>query len=175
MKLKIINKNMEKEVLKKWENKFIQSLSEEHGEKIIKFWESLGFSNNGWSGSNVGGYYGINRSVVQNTNSSLSLDVLTLEEAIAIRDNSNKFPREMYVWDYDIKVAKKKNVVYIAKDVDFEHVVMTHTGYGWYPYKNAMEIEEYEAMTKKQNDNSELIKQIERTEKELSELKSKLK
>ena len=45
----------------------------------------------------------------------------------------------------------------------------------WLNYENAMEIDEYETMIKKQNKNAELIKQIEKTEKELAELKTRLK
>lgn len=167
------NKNIN---LEKWENKFIKPLSKEHGGEIIKFWKSLGFNDAGYTGSNFNNYYGIREGLVDCISSSQSFDILTLEEAIAIRDKNNKtFPREMYVWDGDIENAKKKNVVYIAKDVDFEHVVMTYTNFGWYPFKNAMEIEEYELIMKEKNYNSELIKQIEKTQKELAELKSKLK
>ena len=81
----------------------------------------------------------------------------------------------MYVWDSYIESAKKELVFYICSDEDILKYDITYKVIGRRSnHKNAMEIEEYEAMIKKQNENAELIKQIEKTEKELAELKSKL-
>jgi PHD/YefM family antitoxin component YafN of YafNO toxin-antitoxin module len=60
-----------------------------------------------------------------------------------------------------------------SREVD-QPVLVVSNGVS-YVFTNAMEIEEYESIMIKENDNSELIKQIEKTEKELAELKNKLK
>ena len=170
---------MKKEILEKWDNTCIKVLSVEHGRKVIKFWKSIGVNTNGKNGSVINDYYGLydgafdffTKSYWENTR------ILTLEEAIAIRDKDIKtFPREMYCWDTDIELAEKEFVGYICTN---EEMKIYNTPYQicglQRHYENAMEIDEYETMIKKQNKNAELIKQIEKTEKELAELKTRLK
>lgn len=160
----------------KWDNTCIKVLSKEHGAKVVEFWKSVGINTNGWIGigTNIP-YYGIFNGRFDNTVDSYGCRVLTLEEAIAIRDSETKtFPREMYVWNNDSSDLIKRNVVFIAKDHCLKYNVMTYHNGVWNSYQHAMEVEEYEAMMKKKNENAELIKKIEKTEKELAELKSKL-
>ena len=170
---------MKKEILEKWDNTCIKVLSVEHGRKVIKFWESVGVDTNGHSGCVINDYYGLydgafnlftNKSFWENKR------ILTLEEAIEIRDKNIKtFPREMYVWDSYIESAKKELVFYICNNEEVFKYDLNYKVIGRKSnHKNAMEIEEYEEMTNKQNENDELIKQIKKTEKELAELKSKL-
>ena len=115
---------------------------------------------------------------INNTINVNDLTILSFEEAVEIYNKQNKtFPREMYVWDNDIKCAKIRKVVYSCNEEEWttNKFVTILPAIGLYCFMNAMEIEEYEAMMEKQNENAELIKQIEKTEKELAELKSKLK
>lgn len=173
---------MEKEVYN-WNNTCIKVLSEEHGKKVIEFWLSVNVDNyNNWAGCCVKAYYGLFNGYFSYSTTNRGCKILTLEEAIAIRDKNNKkFPREMYCWGGNIKNAEIVKVVYKKTNEEMascsyqsKFVVVNKKG-TIVLYSNSMEIEEYEAMIKKQNENAELIKQIEKTEKELAELKSKLK
>ena len=167
---------MKKEILEKWDNTCIKVLSKEHGKEVIKFWQSVGVDTKGFAGDSFSYcHYGLFDGNFNNWDSSNGAKVLTLEEAIAIRNNVKTFPREMYVWDFDIEGAEKEMVYFIVeKSMEVDQPVLIVNGKTSFLYGNAMEIEEYEALTKKQNENDELIKQIEKTEKELAELKSKL-
>lgn len=168
----------EQKILEKWDNTCIKILSAVHGTKVIEFWKSVGVDIRQHIGNSMSyPYYGLFNGEFNNWDLSRNTRILTLEEAIAIRDKDIKtFPREMYVYGNDVhQYARKALVVYIAENQIMGCNVMCYDQNCWCSYKNAMEIEEYEAMNKKQNENAELIKQIEKTEKELAELKSKLK
>jgi len=72
----------------------------------------------------------------------------------------------MYVWDNDIRSIEKQMVyLIIDKSVVTDERVIVVEDKQTFAFKNAMEVEEYEAMMKKENENAELIKQIEKTEK----------
>ena len=163
---------MDKKILEKWNNTCIKVLSEKHGKEVIKFWESVGVNTNGFWGNSLSYcYYGLFDGNFNNWDSSKNTKVLTLEEAIAIRDKDKKtFPREMYVWHNDIKQARKVNVVYIAENQIMNCNIMSYDQNCWCSYKNAMEVEEYEAMNK----NKDIIDEITETKKQMNSLNEKL-
>jgi len=152
----------------KWNNTVIRIENEFHGAKVIEFWESVGVNTFGWKDNAMDiPYYGICNGIFDNYIDSSDCRVLTLEEAITIRDSETKtFPREMYVWDNDIRSIEKQMVyLIIDKSVVTDERVIVVEDKQTFAFKNAMEVEEYEAMMKKENENAELIKQIEKTEK----------
>ena len=165
---------MEKEI-KIWDNVLIRFEDVESIPMVQFFWDTIGVET---SFALLGGYYyiGVPKPINDTINVN-DLTILSFEEAVEIYNKQNKtFPREMYVWDFDIESAEKEMVYFIVeKSMEVDQPVLVVNGQTSFVYGNAMEIEEYEALTKKQNENDELIKQIEKTEKELAELKSKLK
>ena len=147
----------------KWNNTVIRIENEVHGAKVIEFWKSVGVDTMGWIGNGVDfPYYGIFNGSFDNTVDSYDCRVLTLEEAIAIRDSAKDvyvwnrdpepktFPRDMYVWNNDSSKVIKKNVVFIAKDHCIKYNIMTYNNGVWASYQHAMEVEEYEKLHCKQ-------------------------
>jgi len=145
---------MEKEILEKWDNTCIKVLSEEHGAKVIKFWKSVGVKTFGMRGSRINDYYGLFDGDFHGFTSKeywQNKRILTLEEAIAIRDSEIKtFPREMYCWNNDSSNVIKRNVVFIAKDHCIKYNIMSYNNGVWASYQHAMEVEEYEKLYLKQ-------------------------
>lgn len=87
---------MKKEILEKWDNTCIKVLSEEHGKQVIKFWESVGINTIGWNGNQVYYFYGLFDGRFNNWYDEGHLEnkrILTLEEAIAIRDEEKWQPK----------------------------------------------------------------------------------
>lgn len=136
----------------KWNNTVIKIENESHGAKIIEFWKSVGVDTTGWIGNGTDlPYYGIFNGKFDNSIDNYGCRVLTLEEAIAIRDSeTNTFPREMYCWNNDSSKVIKKNVVFIAKNHCIKYNIMTYNNGVWASYQNAMEVEEYEKLHCKQ-------------------------
>lgn len=170
---------MKKNVIEKWNNTCIKVLSVEHGKQVINFWKSVGVETN-MTGNVIGGYYGLfDGKFNEFTNEKYwcKAIIITLEEAIAIRDKQNKtFPREMYCWNNNFKNGEILKVVYekTDKEVDsqqFPSKFITVSKIGSVViYSNAMEVEEYEAMNK----NKEVLDEIDNTKKQMIELCNKL-
>lgn len=158
----------------KWDNTCIKVLSKEHGAKVIEFWKSVGIHTSGMIGNVINDHYGLFDGDFNGFTSKKYWEnkrILTLEEAIAIRDSETKtFPREMYVWNNDSSGLIKRNVVFIVKDHCNKYNVMTYNNGVWTSYQHAMEIDEYEAMNK----NKELLDEISNTKKQMNELNDKL-
>ena len=158
----------------KWNNTCIKVLSKEHGAKVIEFWKSVGVNTTGMIGSVINDHYGLFDGYFNGLTSKEYWEnkrILTLEEAIAIRDSEIKtFPRDMYVWNKNIESARKVNVVFIAKNHIMGLNVMCYDQNVWVASCNAMEVEEYEAMNK----NKELLDEIYNTKKQMNELNDKL-
>jgi len=136
----------------KWNNTVIRIENEFHGAKVIEFWESVGVNTFGWKDNAMDiPYYGICNGIFDNYIDSSDCRVLTLEEAIAIRDSEIKtFPREMYCWNNDSSNVIKRNVVFIAKDHCIKYNIMSYNNGVWASYQHAMEVEEYEKLYLKQ-------------------------
>lgn len=100
---------MKKNVIEKWNNTCIKVLSVEHGKQVINFWKSVGVETN-MTGNVIGDYYGLfdgEFNGFTNEKYWCKSKIITLEEAIAIRDKQNKtFPMEMYCWTDNIKTAE---------------------------------------------------------------------
>lgn len=165
-----------------WNNIVIKIESLEHGAKVIDFWKSVGVDTLGFLGFNlVYPYYGVKAGHFNNFNINElkfpELKILTLEEAIAIRDKQNKtFPREMYCWNNNFKNGEILKVVYERTDIEmesspFQYKFAAVNGNGSVTmYKNVMEIDEYEAMNK----NKDILDEIDNTKKQMVELCNKL-
>ena len=164
---------MDKKILEKWDNTCIKVLSVEHGKQVIDFWKSVGVSTNGFMGNSLSYcYYGLFDGNFNNCDSSNSAKVLTLEEAIAIRDKDKKtFPREMWCYDDVVERGKIVNVVcFDDKNCQNYKFMGITIGHCWQSFQNAMEIEEYEAMKK----NKYILDEIAETKKKMNSLNEKL-
>ena len=97
------------------EKKFIKSLSETHGVKIIEFFEKEGVGNpNGWCGDSVGMCYGvINGRLTFITQS----DVYEMGGEIIELPEENGYPKVMMVSDFPITKGNKgkQRVVFMEK------------------------------------------------------------
>ena len=165
---------MNKEIIKKWDNISIKVISKLHGANVIKFWQSIGVDTKYYKGTDINHHYGLFNGEFDSfyrVDARTNHKILTLEEAIAIRDKDKKtFPREMYVWNDKIKYAEKRNVVYFGEYKKITYNVMTYSEDGFRTYKKAMEIEEYEAMKK----NKYILDEIAETKKQMNSLNDKL-
>lgn len=171
----------------KWDNTCIKVLSKEHGAKVIEFWKSVGVNTMFLDGDHVYYYYGIFDGNFNYWSDELHLKnkrILTLEEAIAIRDSARavyvwnrdsetkSFPREMYVWDCNSNNSEKEVIVYICSDEELKKYNRTKRYIGLtLNYENAMEIEEYEAMMKKENEDAKMKEWVSKVEHLLLEVK----
>lgn len=147
---------MEKEILEKWDNTCIKVLSKEHGAKVIEFWKSVGVNTTDMIGSVINDHYGLFYGVFTGVTSKKYWEnkrILTLEEAIAIRDKDKlkTFPREMYCWDSNPIEAKKCTVIHTMPHNSTLYNVMTISSINTYvSYKCYLEVEEYEKLYIKQ-------------------------
>lgn len=160
----------------KWDNTCIKVLSKEHGAKVIEFWKSVGVETFGMRGSVINDHYGLFDGYFNGLTSKEywgNKRILTLEEAIAIRDSETKtFPREMYVWDNYISSIEKQIVYFIIDKsvVTDERFIVVDDGQT-FAFKNAMEVEEYEAMMKKENEDAKMKEWVSKVETLLLEVK----
>lgn len=162
---------MEKEI-KIWDNVLIRFEDVESIPMVQFFWDTIGVET---SFALLGGYYymGVPKPINDTINVN-DLTVLSFEEAVEIYNKQNKtFPREMYVWDNDIKCAKIRKVVYSCNEEEWttNKFVTILPAIGLYCFMNAMEIEEYEAMMNKEKENTTLKEWIKKMESLLLEAK----
>lgn len=144
---------MKKEILEQWNNTVIQVLSPGHGRKVIDFWNSIGVDTKDWVGNQLQAYYGIFDGDFNNYYTpSKNITILTLEQAIAIRDQEKPktFPREMYCWNNNINEAQIYQVHSIVNNHIDKRNVIGYNDKTWITFKYAMEIEEYEKLYSKQ-------------------------
>ena len=160
---------MKKEI-KIWDNVLIRFGDVESIPMVQFFWDTIGVKT---SFALLGGYYymGVPKPINDTINVN-DLTILSFEEAVEIYNKKYKtFPREMYVWDNDIRSIEKQMVYYIiGESVETDERVIVVEDEQTLAFRNAMEIEEYEAMNK----NKDILDEIANTKKQMNELNDKL-
>ena len=166
---------MNKNTIKNWNNISIKVISELHGASVIEFWQSIGVDTKYYKGVNIDHHYGLFDNEFDSfyrVDARTNHKILTLEEAIAIRDKDKKtFPREMWCYDDVVERGKIVNVVcFDDKNCQNYKFMGITIGHCWQSFQNAMEIEEYEAMKK----NKYILDEIAETKKQMNNLNEKL-
>lgn len=152
---------MNKDTIKKWNNTSIKVISELHGANVIEFWKSIGVDTKYYKGTDINHHYGLFNNEFGDfyrVDAHTNHKILTLEEAIAIRDKDLWKPQfgEMVevsfynhcdaIWLQRIYIGTKDNLYHCVYNKDenifkLKELYDYHEGYRVYPWKYIRKIE----------------------------------